>query len=462
MVGHYYSVFAYERPISRYAIRPISPSHCQAILQELSGIVTFDDHGSLVFNLTSTSLLSHIDMIAYTESDLLQRMFLLSLSHLALPLRNDMLFGNAPSQSLMRRIKDSRYLNYWMLSCSNCDEQYFLNTCDTAASLSSIVSYHACIASLIHMGRLVCAEVEKRCPLARDDEPAFPTLFGSVPSQLAYVSTMIANFRSYMDDLELMVLNILDGERQQRVDSGPSSSSSSSSSSPSSDERQELLPPLFDMNMVLERHELMRRWHKEMQRLSSIFFPDDPVVLTEKIFPNNWHKSAKVQTALAFLDQFLPGRPTFLSRSQASRSLEQIDCHYLHTQLALLEPEADNGLWLDFPWNVADETNPTERMVIMEKLWERIVHHDGLLISSRESLFFGFWTIGHLSYWKGVWLGPELEDRYFLISDPELRYFKVLTIAQAERFVADLNNLVNPTDGAVVQHYRTKKLCKEL
>jgi hypothetical protein len=382
----------------------------------------------------------------------------LSLSHLVLPIRIELLKEEKPEQSLFLRVMNSPRLDAWMLSCSNAEEQYFLNTCDVAASLSSIVSLHPNIASLIHLSNRIYNDVCGRLVLAAKELPAYPVLIGSAPSQYDFSKSLLEDFRRNMDELEADVLTILDNEIS------PTRNTGALDSTEGLEEDQTLArsyPGKVDMKLVLSLYGLITRWHKQMQLLSSIFFPDSPVVLTPKIFANDWHKSAKCMTALALFDQLIPGRPTFLCRSQASRTLEQISCYRLHTHIALIESEADKGLWLEFPWNVEEENSPDIRKSILSTLWRRILLLDGALISSRESLFFGYWTIGHLSYWKAVRLGPKESDKYFLVSDPELCYFKLLSINQAVSFVANIQNLVNPTDGTVVQHYRTMRLRNE-
>lgn len=372
-------------------------------------------------------------------------MFWLSLTHLTTSIRQDLLMDFDSKSSLLSRIYNSSNASMWMLAASNCDEQYFLNTCDVAASLSSVVSYHSTIVSLIHLGRSIAKSVEQRLKLASKTVPAFPTFWGSCVSQYDYVRKELDSFLSSMGSLSDSVATLLDEE--QPSDASQSSSATTSSSSNFGD---------IWKSSMLKRHELVRKWHREMQRLSAVFEPDHPVVLTEKVFNNNWHSSAKWMTARALVEQLLiPGCPTFLSRSGASRTLDDISCNNFHSQLALIDPELDDRLWLDFPWNVAEEEDENRKREILERLWNRVAYLDGVLISSREELFFGFWVIGHMSYWKAVWIGDQ---RYFLISDPELQYFKVLSMDQTNAFVSDLKSRVNPIDGSEGQHYRARRL----
>ena len=391
-------------------------------------------------------------MEVYTASNLVDRMYWLSLAHLTKPIRHELLESSQPGASLFKRLMRSPKANLWLLACSSCDEQYFLNTCDVAASLSSVVSYHPCIASLMLLGEKIAGSVEKRLKLASKAQPAFPTFWGSCVSQYDYVRKELDSFLSFTKSLRKHVLELLDGEMEElEKTSGQivdSSSYSNGNDSFGVDWRRNLDT----------RHQLVRRWHREMQKLSAVFSPDSPVVLTEKVFKNNWHSSAKWMTARALVEQLLiPGCPTFLSRSGASRTLEDISCNNFHTQLALIEPESDDRIWLDFPWNVAEEEEEKTKLFILNRLWDRVAYLDGALISSREELFFGYWVIGHMSYWKAAWMG----EKYFLISDPELEYFKVLTIQQAITFVSDLKSRVNPLDGSETQHYRARRLRKD-
>lgn len=447
ITGHYYSLFKYTSAISRFSLRPISPALCKALLQELLSVVSINDHSEYVISTKSTSLLCHIDLESYSRETLEKRLFWLSLAHLSSPMRSDLL--ESSRDSLLWRILESPHAHLWALATSNCDEQYFLNTCDTAARLSSIVSYHYCIASLIHLGRVLSQCVEQRLKLASKTLPAYPAFWGSSPSQYDHSNAILTSVREVLNQLEQDIRTLLDSEK---ISAQEGEEARDFTRRDITNDKEVVL------EMVLVRHEFVRRWQREMQKLSSIFFPENPVVLTEKTFKNDWHKSAKWMTARAFIEQLIvPGVPTFLSRSEASRTLEQISCDYLHTHHHLVDPEDDKSMWLDFPWSVAEENNEETKTSILERLWNRVAFLDGALISSREQLFFGYWEIGHLSYWKAVWMG----QKYFLISDPELQYFKVLSIDQAVKFVSDIKSRVNPLDGSVQQHYRARRLCRE-
>jgi hypothetical protein len=451
----YYSIFPYKTAFSRSSIRPLSILLAEGLLQDLQGALTYNDYGEAVIHLKDLPLLGHIDIQAYMAGDLIQRMFWLSLAHLSLPLRQDLLISEEHTQTLSRRIYNSPFLSYWMLACSDAEEQFFLNTCDTAASLSSIVSFHSTIASLIHLGRLISSDVERRMSMASDSSPAYPVWWGSAPSQRSFSQALLDEFNREMASLESQISSILDAEQQ----TFPSSSKVLSTSSSHLAEVR-AGPSVFEEGVLQERRKLVTKWHKAMQKLSSVFFPENPIILTEKVFQNDWHRSAKWMTAKGMFEQFLPSRPSLLSRAPASRTLEQISCHYHHTSLALMDPDADEGVWIEFPYNLSDALEYSKKMDFALKLWLRIAYHDGILVSSREHLFFGYWIIGHLSYWKAVKLGTKENDRYFLISDPELHYFKVLSIDQVVNYVSDIKNFVNPTDGAVVQHFRAARLGK--
>lgn len=416
--------------------------------------------GKRVIQFQHTQLLSHIDIEAYNQYDLVQRMFLISMTHLSSPLRRDLLTEKTQGQSLMLRIFNSPNLHHWMLACSDAEEQFFLNTCDIAASLSSIVSFHSCIASLIHLGSIICDDVERRMQLSSKQIAAYPVWWGRTPSQYEHVKSIVDEFRNTMRVLDEDIRAVLDQETPiglipTSMALNSSSSRQNSSTAPTVTIEQD------EVRLIQTRRSFLTKWNRSLQRLSSVFYPDNPVVLTEKIYQNDWHKSAKWMTARALVEQFLPGKPSFLSRSEASRTLEQITCHYHHTTIAFISPEVDNGLWLDFPENLAQENDKLKKLEIISSLWDRIAFHDGILISSREHLFFGLWTIGHLSYWKAVKLGPKEDDRFFLVSDPELQYFKVLSLEQVSDYASDVKNWVNPTDGAVIQFRRAGRLRKE-
>ncbi len=110
--------------------------------------------------------------------------------------------------------------------------------------------------------------------------------------------------------------------------------------------------------------------------------------------------------------------------------------------------------------------NPTRQFKIISMVWVSLLNNGGALIGSNE-LVWGFWNVGHLSFLQAIVLPSHvLQDspyshtssthfqglvdeefdcpgmeRVFLIADPEMPWFKVLTFADL------LESILNPGCG---------------
>lgn len=100
-------------------------------MELLYSIVSKSCNNFIIIKLTK----AYIRPKEYTnETPILHRMMAISMCNFALHLRDKI-----TSDSLYEQLKESPNLLIWMLACSGSDEQYFLNTCDTASSCVSIL-----------------------------------------------------------------------------------------------------------------------------------------------------------------------------------------------------------------------------------------------------------------------------------------------------------------------------------
>jgi len=58
--------------------------------------------------------------------------------------------------------------------------------------------------------------------------------------------------------------------------------------------------------------------------------------------------------ALSWLDQWIPGHPSFLSRSRAAHHLESVPFHFLHNVSLNLDCKLDGGIYLKMAQKLRD------------------------------------------------------------------------------------------------------------
>ena len=223
------------------------------------------------------------------------------------------------------------------------------------------------------------------------------------------------------------------------------------------------------IEVVEAMNKIVCAWNRNVQVLSSVFTPNDPRYLTPKVISERWHLSAMLTTITSALTQFLPGQPKMLARTRAAFGIEHMPCYLFHTRVACVPPTADGNIYFGFAHDMAEAQTQgdTKKMdYYMEALWTRVARIGGALYSSREVLY-KFWIIGHLNYVQAVrvpvsalpCLGVDFEHvssksdfvKLFLIADPEIRDYRVMTMTQMANYVSDLTNLFDILDATQYQ-----------
>lgn len=426
-----YSIYEYSKLINKHIIRTISPQLAEMILEEMITVQNYD--------FSKTQLLNHLDLNLYKlnvdkeykEQIFTQRMLQLSLCSIIKTLRSEIM-----TDEFFCLISKSKFLALWMLSCSDSYEQIYLNTCDISATLTSFVAIHPNLASLLFLSDKIISHLNHKLLLSDKKIPAYGTLWfeNLVPSQYEYSNKVIENCVFEMNKIKKQIKSLLNEEKNESKN--------------------------FDQNfyqIYFKRlSSLVKNWHHNMQVLSSIFIPQSPIVLTSKLISNKWLLSSRIMTVFSLISQFIPGAPSILSRANASRELELVPFFLYHTQTAILNPDLDpiflnlNEILLDLKLDQQFET--------LHQIWYLILYSGGVLFSSKETLFSS-WLIGHLSYCTAQFQNGQM---HFLISDPEISSYKLLTVDQMRQYLIDQKSCVNFLDATTWQFYRTKVLNKNV
>ncbi len=174
-------------------------------------------------------------------------------------------------------------LGLWMLSCSNCDEQYWLNTCEVGARNIMMACRMPTIAHCIEFTREVVSHL--RLNRVRNLSTVTPWTFS-----LWNMCCRSKSLREFCEEILLKVDLELDRleERVRAV--------------------------LKAQNKHKELQLLTQDWNKTTQFLSCIFYPEEPVVLSKKLISNHWQLSAKLIALPCILGSFLPGEPFVMKR----------------------------------------------------------------------------------------------------------------------------------------------------
>jgi hypothetical protein len=148
---------------------------------------------------------------------------------------------------------------------------------------------------------------------------------------------------------------------------------------------------------VARLHELVLEWQFAMQMLSSVFNPVLPVVLTVKPLQEQWHLSSKVVSAAALVAMIFPRQPSFRSRlhgtpAQFEPLLRQLTFHY-----RVLPTRRNTEKWRSFVSCLRDpQLERVRKLDRVLALWNECHYRGGLLFSSNEAIWGSM--VGHLSY----------------------------------------------------------------
>jgi len=385
-------------------------------LSELVHMVsTYPNH----FDSAEMSLLNHIihDKTEYSLSiPVTQRMLLLSLVNFSPRTRQCML-----EDRLFLGIKKSPFLIMWMLSCSGSDEQYFLNTCDTASNSISLIAHHSTIATLLFVGMTILSQITQNGERLSHVEPAFQSTWSIwVPSLRQYALARCG-------EAQRIFTEIYDQALQYTGDG---------------------IAPPFEMLT-----QFVRRWNYAIQYLSSVFKPDQPVVLTRKLVPQRWHFNTFAMRVICSLTSFLPGQPHISTRRRSSHEISHIFPQQFHTFRTYISPREDSFLFEYYACKLkATKSNRLlfQQLFSIDRLWNKALFRGGVIFSSHENVF-GLGFVGHLSFLLAAVLycdenecnnndiseldrsaksGGKKCQKCFIIADPEIRNYRVLNFAQ--------------------------------
>lgn len=449
--------YTFEKEMCRLSIHVLSCEVLIACLCELcfslSRPPSSDGH------LKGALLLNHINRDEYTlDMPIAQRMLLVSLANVSYNMREKII-----SDPLFQQIKTSPNLIVWMLACSGSDEQYFLNTCDTASSCTSLTARHSTICNLLILSSCVLREIRLQNDSLSTTEPAFPSYWSSyVPSVRLYVNSCATEVENLLKQIHTQANQFLEEEKYKKTilsHSSLPSLSSSLSSPPSSSSSSSSSLSLSPLNVYLSRlFKLTKEWNYSMQVLSSIFSPHQPIVLTRKPFSERWHLSAFVMWILCSLTKYIPGQPASDARTRSSHEITYIRPHLYHTFRTQVTSYEDNNIFYHFSSSVR-ESPPSLQLKMVRFLWRKALKRGGLLYSSREYVK-GVGVVGHLNVMFATLVNTDntindgAEEEYltrvrkkvFLISDPEICNFKVLTLMQMFELLCNVQYNLNLLD----------------
>jgi hypothetical protein len=235
--------FDYQGEVRRNWIHALPSDLLCDALQELR-LLAVD-----VREVKHSFLWSHLEWDAYQRMSVPQRLAQLSLINLMKsPVRSAMM-----QDPLVQRVTQSAQLIKWMQCCSNMDEQYWLNTCEAAARNNMLCSRMCTVAHCLVLTRLTCEQLRHTGPRLPTDKPWTSTLWGCccpVRSVAKHFDQLLARVTGHLDEITARAHALLDVQCQ-------------------------------DGQLL---HQLVLDWNRVVQELASIFYPQEPVVLTRKLF----------------------------------------------------------------------------------------------------------------------------------------------------------------------------------
>jgi len=195
-------------------------------------------------------------------------------------------------------------------------------------------------------------------------------------------------------------------------------------------------------------------------------------VITIKPFSQQWHLSAIVMTIVSGILHFVPSYPDMFSRTASSGHLGNVPCYNLTNFGIKVKEDWDNYLYLKFAHKLTLlKKQPKLLESAMNSFWHTLFDIGGALFVSRECVYSTWW-VGHLSFVSAIALpqktSPSLSEdpivdpllgnpeefrhssthtdaycdyqKYFLISDPEIVYYKLMTFPQMLALISDPKN----------------------
>ena len=372
--------YDYSGGVYRHWIQGLPPDLVEESIKEFR--IGINSKGDFV-GLKHSILLCEFDMESYVTMTHEQRMAHLSLINFYGPLR--VLMKN---DDLVKRVCASPHLKYWMLACSGMDEQYWLNTCETAARNDMIAIRVPTVAHCIVLGREICKHIrQNQLPKCSKTEPWTKMLwYCCTPSVHSYCTKILDETE---DDL-----NILTERANQLLEK--------------------------EITSTVELHGLVHDWNWILQRLSTIFYSEEPVVLSKKLFSNNWQPSAKFISFPCLLSSFLPFQPLITQRKEGTAGEYPASRNWFTWRDRISPSQYPEFKDLAFKM---DKMTVEKRNEMLLQLWNFALLYGGIVFASKE--FIWGLGVGHLNVLYA--LKMEKSGRFFLVCDAEITNFKWLT-----------------------------------
>lgn len=381
--------FDYQGGVTRYWIHSLPIDMVCETIKEIRLFATD------LNNLKHSVLLSHLDWDLYNRQSLPQRISQLSLLNMSsYPLRDAV-----ARDELVRRVVESPQLLQWMLCCSNMDEQYWLNTCESAARNNVLTARLCTIAHCFVVTRLTLERLAKLLPAIADDRPWVSSIWSCcfrMPSLREHAKQVIAEVAQDMQDLTHRAHALLDARD-------------------------------CDLHAL---HALVLDWNRTAQYLSSVFYPAEPAVLTRKLFSENWQLSAKAISLPCVVGSLLPRQPWVMSRSEgASGECDSNKGWFLwRTELSPTQyPHLE-----DLPTKMSTMSD-AQSTAILEQLWSLALQCGGLYFGSKEHILGA--EVGHLNVIYALRMPNS--GKHFLVCDPEICHYKWLLFRDMKELIVN-------------------------
>lgn len=187
-----------------------------------------------------------------------------------------------------------------MMSCTDADEQIYVNSCEPAASNTGLVAHAAHpLVLLVAARRVLALTRERKLSLCSKSVSAYFCMWPfTAPSMHTYAKRII-------DACEA------------RIETAWNQSASSSvcvfylSPYVASVSRL-LIDSSTRRPAYAELHAITQQWHHALQALSPVYIPHEPGVLTRKFFSEWWTLSAHLVSVFCAVGSFVPGQPFLL------------------------------------------------------------------------------------------------------------------------------------------------------
>jgi hypothetical protein len=387
--------FDYLGDVTRFWIQGVPVDLIEEMVKELRLSCAAES------GLEHSILLCDFEPAAYVEMDVAQRLAHLSLSNFYGPLRKWV-----KKSGFVNKVCASPQLGQWMLACSNMDEQYWLNTCEVAARNDMMAIRVPTVAHCVEYTRHICRHMnEVIVPKLSKVKPWTSSLGAycclKMPSVHAYATRTLDGVEAELQELERRGELLLEMGEQ-----------------------------ISQEKLKIGLQQLVLDWNKITQSLSTIYYPDEPVVLSQKLFSNNWQLSAKTIALPCILSSLLPWQPFVMNRNEGTQGeyFRSASWFTWRDKLSLMQyPEFENLAVKMKIMSAADKT------ACLNQLWKLAFSYGGLFFASNEQIFGSL--VGHLNGLFGIRL-PKA-GKHFLVCDPEITRFKFLTFEQMSELIVN-------------------------